>query len=319
MELAPRHLARLVEAEELGLETGELANESLAVLLCVHFLQTVDVVDADVRDARIGERHALALDQIDPVGIAHEVPVALRVFLRRHELGVDVQAADAREDAGQMRLLVHDGPAPFHAGIEGRRRDELFAEAPPGDRPAALPAALVDVGLHAAGGGLGADLLDHLIARAQDLTHLDVGIGVVEGLDRPLGLGRLGAAVPDDLALFLRGRDDLRLPLRHGGLVLRRGRRGISRRRGRRLALGSQRGRHEAAGDDDRQEHPRDPHDPPVDRHRAFPPFAPAALGHTRTARGDTQSFARASCGRRASSGPVALTVNFPISTTYST
>src|SRR5438445_1321145 len=200
VELAAGHLARLVEAEELGLEPGELANEPLAVLLRVHFLQAVDVVDADVRDARIRERHALALDQIDPVRVAHEVPVALRVLFGRDELGVDVQAADAREDARQVRLLVHDGPAPLHAGIERRRRDELLAQAPPGDRPPALPAALVDVGLHAAGGGFGADLLDHLVARAEDLTHLDVGIDLVEGRDGALGLGRLGAAVPDDFA-----------------------------------------------------------------------------------------------------------------------
>src|SRR6266478_3520204 len=270
MELAAGHLARLVEAKELRLEPGELANEPLAVLLGVDSLQTVDVVDADVRDPRIRERHALALDQIDPVGIAHEVPVALGVLLGRHELGVDVQAADAREDAGEVRLLVHDGPAPLHAGIERRRRDELVAQAAPGDRPAALATALVDVGLHAARGGLGADLLDHLVARAEHLAHLDVRVDLVEDLDRPLGLGRLGAAVPDDLALFLRGRNDLRLPLRHGRMEPFGGRRGVGRRRGRRLALGSKRGRDEA-GDGDQHKDPRDHRGRPPDCHHAVP------------------------------------------------
>src|SRR5207249_1121291 len=136
-----RHLAGLVESEQLGLEPGELANEAFAVLLRVHVLQPIDVVGADVGDARIGERHALALDEVDPVGVAHEIPVALGVFFRRDQLGVDVQAADAREDAGQVRLLVHDGPAPLHARVERRGGNELLAQATPGEGPTALPAA----------------------------------------------------------------------------------------------------------------------------------------------------------------------------------
>src|SRR5437879_4479342 len=151
VQLTARHLAGLVEAEQLGLEPGELADKALAVVLRVHFLQAVHVVDPYVRDAGIGERHALALDQVDPVGVAHEVPVALRKLLGGHQLGVHVQAADAREDSREVRLLVHDGPAPRHARVERRRRHELFAEPPPREGPTAVPAALVDVRLQAAG------------------------------------------------------------------------------------------------------------------------------------------------------------------------
>ena len=202
MELTASHFAGLVESEQLGLEPGELADEALAVVLRVHFLEAIDVVDADVGDPRIGEGHALALDEIGPVGVPHEVPVALRDLLCRDELRVDVQAADAREDAGEVRFLVHDGPAPLHAGVEPRGRNELLAQASPGHGPPALPAALVDVSLDAAGRGFGAYLLHELVARAQHLAHLDVGIGLVEDLDGPFGLRRLGAAVPDHLALF---------------------------------------------------------------------------------------------------------------------
>src|SRR5580765_4822164 len=134
VELAARHLAGLVEAEELGLEPGELADERFAVLLGVHVLQAVDMVDADVGDARIGERHTLALDQVDPVRVTHEVPVALGVLVRGDQLRVDVQTADAREHAGEMRLLVYDGPAPLHVRVERRRRDEVFREPAPRQR-----------------------------------------------------------------------------------------------------------------------------------------------------------------------------------------
>src|SRR5439155_8211084 len=287
-------------SEELRLEPRELADPGLAVVLRVDVLQAVDVVHADVGDARIGERDALALDEIGPVRIAHQVPVGLRILVRGHQLRVDVEPAHAREDLREMRLLAHDRPAPLDARVERRRLRERLADAAPRERAAALAAALVHVRLHTAGRGLRADLFHQLIARPEDLAHLDLGIDLVEELDGLLGFVRLRAAVPDDLAFLLRRGNDLALPLRHHGLELRRIRRG-HRRASLRVHDLRRRTRQEDGHEDDE-----------------FHPIAPF-LAHTRRAPGDTSRRARLSTGSRASGEPVARTLTPPTSTTYST
>src|SRR5262249_17472041 len=166
-----------------------------------------------------------------------------------------------------------------------------------------------------------------LVAGTQDLAHLDVGIGLVEELDRPLGVGRLGAAVPDDLSLLPGGGKDLALPLGQGSLELLRRGGGIGRRR-RRGGSAPLRQRHLGRQRDDAHERQHTQDSPCFHHvHRGLPPFETASLtaiasalrGQTRTARGDTDSRARVSWASRGSSGPLARTVSPPRPTTYST
>ena len=176
--------------------------------------ELLEILPAEIAGELLGRRHdraAVARVRLDHLALPlriEQIGEALRRLLGLHQAGVEADHAQADAEAREQAVgvLVLGGIVLGHVLGDMRRQDPLCA---PDDEMRRVRR-VDDVHGGDAAGILLRDALEHALGAAALDPHADAGEFRLEGLGDLLGHRQVDRGVVDDLALFLRRRDQVR-------------------------------------------------------------------------------------------------------------